>query len=249
MTGWLRQSTATTINMGPFLSATDGDTEEPGLTILQADVLLSKGGGGLAQKNEASSGTYDVGGHYRVNIDATDTNTLGRLRTYVHKAGVLAVWMDFMVVPANVYDGLVAGSDKLDVDAYQVTAGAITATAVATGAIDADAIADNAIDAGAIATGAITAAKFAAGAIDAAAIAPGAIDADALAADAVDEIWDEVLEAAYTARQIMRLLLAAPTGKTTDAGTKFRDVADIKNRIVAVLDGAGNRTSMTLDAT
>lgn len=118
--------------------------------------------------------------------------------------------------------------------------GAITAAAIATGAIDADAIADNAIDAGAIADGAITAAK----------IATGAIDADALAADAVDEIWDEVLEGSYSARQLMRLYAAALGGKATglDTGNPvYRNTDDDVDVIDATTDEFGNRSAVTLD--
>lgn len=93
--------------------------------------------------------------------------------------------------------------------------------------------------------------SIAAGAITAAAIATGAIDADALAADAVDEIWDEVAEGAYTARQYLRLLVAALCGKTTGGGTgtcNFRDIGDTKNRIIATVDANGNRTGVSHDA-
>lgn len=119
---FLKQSTAATIKLGPFLDSTDGDTEEGGLTIAQADVRLSKNGGNYAQKNEASGATYDETGEYDVALDATDTGTVGRLRAAVHVAGALAVWRDFFVLPANVYDAL-AGTDKLQVDARELNGG------------------------------------------------------------------------------------------------------------------------------
>ena len=50
---FLKQSTAYTFRLGPFLDDTDGKTAETGLTISQADVRLSKGGGNFAQKNES----------------------------------------------------------------------------------------------------------------------------------------------------------------------------------------------------
>lgn len=88
--------------------------------------------------------------------------------------------------------------------------------------------------------------------VTAAAIATGAIDADALAADAVDEIWDEVAEGTVTARQMLRLFLAALAGLSSGGGTvtiRFRDEADSKNRIVASVDANGNRTAIALDGT
>lgn len=92
----------------------------------------------------------------------------------------------------------------------------------------------------------------AANAITAASIATGAIDADALAADAVDEIWDEVVDGATTARETMRLANSANGGKVSGGGTTnvlIRDLADTKNRINATVDANGNRTAITRDLT
>lgn len=116
----LRQSTAVTVKIGPFTDSTDGNTDETGLTISQADVRLSKNGGNMAQKNEASSCTHDEIGQYDCDIDATDTNTLGRLKIMVHEAGALPVWNYFMVITQNAYDALVAGSDVLEADLTQM---------------------------------------------------------------------------------------------------------------------------------
>lgn len=141
---WLKQSTAVTLKIGPFVDSTDGNTVEAGLTISQADVRLSKNGGDIAQKNEATSCTYDEVGMYDCPVDTTDTNTLGRLDLIVNESGALIVKHSYMVVPANVWDSLF-GADKLQVHADEITAGLITATAVATGAIDADALATDAV--------------------------------------------------------------------------------------------------------
>jgi hypothetical protein len=167
MTLWLKQSTATTVKMGPFLDSTDGATAETGLTISQADIRLSKNGGNIAQSNNAAGATHDELGYYDVPLDTTDTATLGTLRVLISESGALPVWQDFMVVPANVWDSLF-GADLLQVHAAEITAGLITATALA----------DNAITAAKIASDAITAAK----------IATDAIGASELAADAVSEI-------------------------------------------------------------
>lgn len=69
MTQWLRQNTAATVKMGPFLDETDGKTAETGLTIAQADVRLSKNGGDFAQKNDAAGATHDENGWYDVPLD------------------------------------------------------------------------------------------------------------------------------------------------------------------------------------
>lgn len=119
MPSWLRQSTAVDIAMGPFLDDTDGKTAETALTIAQADVRVKKNGGAWAQKNQASSATHEESGWYEVALDSTDTNTLGVLMVAVHEAGALPVWREFMVVPAGIYDAMVAGTEWLQVDAMK----------------------------------------------------------------------------------------------------------------------------------
>lgn len=116
MDGWLKQSTAITLRIGPFLDDTDGKTAETGLTISQADVRLSKAGGAFAQKNDATGCTHDENGYYSCPLNATDTGTLGLLKLAVTKSGALPVWHTFMVLAVNVYDSLIAASDKLQVD-------------------------------------------------------------------------------------------------------------------------------------
>lgn len=138
---WLKQSTAVDVVIGVFVDDTDGKTVETGLTISQADCQITKNGGAVAQKNDATSASHLGGGHYKVPLNTTDTNTLGWLRLYVNEGGALPVWHDFMVVPANVYNSLVGGSDKLQVHTDEITNGLITAAAIATNAIDADALA------------------------------------------------------------------------------------------------------------
>jgi len=106
-----------------------------------------------------------------------------------------------------------------------------------------------------IVPGAITSAAFAAGAIDAAAIAADAIGASELATDAVTEIVNAlnaaIIEGSLTLKDVLRLILAAETGKSSGGGTTsvaFRDNADTKNRISATVTSVGNRTAVTLDA-
>lgn len=114
----LKQSTAATLKLGPFVDATDGFTAETGLTINQADVRLSKNGGNMAQKNESSAATHDEIGIYDCPLDTTDTDTLGRLSVFVHNSNARPVRQDYMVVTANVYDSLCA-TDNLQVDVIQ----------------------------------------------------------------------------------------------------------------------------------
>ena len=107
---FLKQSTAYTFRFGPFLDDTDGKTAETGLTISQADIRLSKGGGNFAQKNESSSSSHDEIGFYIVALDATDTNTCGELLIACHESGALPVFKTFYVLEEAIYDAMFAAS-------------------------------------------------------------------------------------------------------------------------------------------
>jgi hypothetical protein len=133
---FLREDTAATVQIGPFLDDGDGNTVEGALTITQADVRLSKNGGNIAQKSDATSCTHDELGMYTCPLDATDTNTAGRLQLIVHESGALSVWHEFTVLPTQVYDSLVLGTDALQVHANEMTADLINAAAIADNAID-----------------------------------------------------------------------------------------------------------------
>ena len=132
---WLKQSTAATIVLGPFVDSTDGVTAETALTISQADIRLSKNAAAFAQTNNSAGATHMENGHYSVPLDTTDTNTLGRLKVAVNESGALPVWMDFMVVPANVYDSFISGSDNLEVDTTLI-GGAAAAAAINAEVVD-----------------------------------------------------------------------------------------------------------------
>lgn len=131
MTIYLRQSTAgQEIPLGHFLDSTDGDTEETSLTIANTDIKIWKfGATTLANKNSGGA-THISNGIYYAVLDATDTNTLGSLVVFVHVAGALAVKVECVVLAANVYDSMIAGSDLLDVNASQLGGTSQTAGAV-----------------------------------------------------------------------------------------------------------------------
>jgi len=101
---FLKQATAVTLKMGPFVDDTDGKSAETALTITQSDVRLSKNGGAFAQKNEVSNSSHDENGYYAVILDITDTNTIGALRVAIYESGALPVWQDLVVIPAHIYD-------------------------------------------------------------------------------------------------------------------------------------------------
>lgn len=56
----------------------------------------------------------------------------------------------------------------------------------------------------------------------------------------------QVVESGLDIEEVLRIILAATSGITTNDGTRFRDVADSKNRINATVVGK-NRTAVTRD--
>ena len=113
--GYLKQSTAVDILLGPFLDDADADAPETGLSI---DVELSKNGQALAD-SESAAPSHDaagtVGGYYNCILGTTDTNTLGILTVVAHHADALAVRQDYQVVTPNWYDSM-CSTDQLDVN-------------------------------------------------------------------------------------------------------------------------------------
>jgi len=202
---FLRQSTSVTVQMGPFLDKTTGVDLEVGLgTALDnatTGLRLTKNGAALVDRNDATVPAYTAMGLYTVVLDATDTGTLGTLKMIFEEAATcLPVWMDFMVMPANVWDSLF-GADLLDVNVTQwLGTAVITPTLAGLPKVDIDRVNGAAED---IATktqqgtaqadlNTITGVDGVTLATAQALYAPSkAGDAMALTAAAVDDIWDE----------------------------------------------------------
>lgn len=264
---WLKQSTAVDVIVGPFIDDTDGKTAETALTITQAEVRLSKNGGNMAQKNEATALAHDELGYYDCNLDATDTNTLGRLQLMIHEAGALPVYHEYMVVTANFYDS-VCSTDTLQADLTQMGGVAQSATDLkdfadagydpATNKVQGVVLVDLATacttvttttnvtnDVGITQAGADKAWGTAARALtDKAGFA--------LSAAGVDGIIDEVIEGALTLRQATRLMVAMMAGKSSGGGTNtlvYRDYGDARDRLTFTVTAVGNRTAVVRDLT
>lgn len=112
----LKQSTAVDVLIGPFVDLTNGASAE---NSESPAVKLSKNGGALAAKNDATTPSLSADGYYICDLNATDTNTVGTLvLTVAASATALPVRHEFQVVAANVYDSLYAasGTDILQVE-------------------------------------------------------------------------------------------------------------------------------------
>lgn len=190
---YLKQSTQVNVPVGPLYDSTDFITEKTDVAYNAAgiDVNVIKGSVTAADVTLADSAgdgywRHVSNGNYAVTLSTTDTNTLGNLRVTFKATGVLDWWQDFEVVPAAVYDSLVAGSDKLPVDVQEVSSDE-------TAANNLEAAFDGTGYAGGttkqiVEVNTKTGFSLADGSITAATIATDAIDGDAVAASAVSEI-------------------------------------------------------------
>lgn len=117
----------------PAVDATDGITEEAGLTYAGADCLISKNGAAFG--NLAGTVT-EIGstGVYQVVLAAGDLDTLGTAIIKFIDAAARDVWVTLQVIAMD-----------LNVATIAVGTGGITAASFAAGAIDAAAIAADAI--------------------------------------------------------------------------------------------------------
>jgi hypothetical protein len=117
---FIKEGSTPDIRIGPFLDDSDGKSPEESLSIGQADIRLSKNGGDFAQRNSSSPTnlTHDENGYYILALNATDTNTVGRLDIAVSETGALPVLHHLYVVEANIYDALFAsGASAFDSNA------------------------------------------------------------------------------------------------------------------------------------
>lgn len=224
---YLKVSTAVILKIGPFLDSADASAET-GLTVSQGDVRLSKNGGNMAQKSDATACSHDEVGFYDCPINSTDTNTLGRLQLMVAEAGTLPVFHEYMVVTANVYDTL-CSTDNFDVNLNASQAG-VTIGTVTT----------------------LTNKSNFSLAADQTAVTVGAVNTKtgyelATTGNGIDGILDEPVDGTLTLRQAIMLIKAVLVGKSSGGGTdtiNFRDHADTKNRVTATVDADGNRTAV-----
>ena len=98
----LKQSTATTVIVGPFLDDTDGKTPETGLTVASIDVDLYKhNASAVSVSITPDSGGNDMAhianGYYSLDLVAGDVDTLGRLDLTANISGALPVKHEYQV--------------------------------------------------------------------------------------------------------------------------------------------------------
>jgi len=146
----LKQSTGTKVSFGPFVSVIDNISFKTNLVSAldnaTTGIKISRNGDTLKVRHAAvTASIYDSYGNYRITLDTTDTNTLGILRIQYGDTSCHVVWQDFTIVPSNVYNSIVMGTDYLQTDTTQISGDSV-AGQLATTANISDAVRDEVIE-------------------------------------------------------------------------------------------------------
>lgn len=112
---FLKQSTAASCIVGPILDSTGVEYA----SAVIGDLSISKNGGTLTAMASTATLTYIANGQYTLAMNTGNTDTLGRVEISCNKATYQMPQKCFVVMPANIFDSLVSGSDVLDVSVIQ----------------------------------------------------------------------------------------------------------------------------------
>ncbi len=130
--GRIKQSTATNIAVGPLLSPTSG---EPVTSVTPGNITarLISGVTSASITLTGSGGTNDfvhiANGIYNLELAGANVATLGRFQVSLVDSDAFSPYLGSgTIVNANVFDSLVAGSDKLEIDINQAGGSAVTAS-------------------------------------------------------------------------------------------------------------------------
>lgn len=127
MPNWLRQGTATTVQFGPFVEATDGYTYKATTITFASGTVIYVYPGDLTTGILVAP-SLSRPGWMTVPIAASDVANPGPFMLRCgNVTSNLPVWREFLVVPQQVYDSMVLGTDLLQVDTQQINGGAPTA--------------------------------------------------------------------------------------------------------------------------
>lgn len=109
----LQQSTATYIMVGPIRDV--NGTLITTATLASTKFWLSKNGAAFVNPHDTTGATKDasLNGYYRLSVDATDVDSLGRLLVAVDPGVGYAGNRTYVVITAAVYASLISGTGKL----------------------------------------------------------------------------------------------------------------------------------------
>lgn len=129
----LKQSTQIKVPVGPMVDATDGATLETAISWATGEAALIKNDDtAIVNIGTNTWSAHLGGGMYNVTLTASNTDTLGLLVIVGYDAAARPSRHEFMVVPSNVYDSMIGGTDLLQTDVTQingnVSSGFLTST-------------------------------------------------------------------------------------------------------------------------
>jgi hypothetical protein len=141
---YLKTNTAILLCVGPFLDKTDGVTSEVGSMAASVTTLIAETDAGSAPTivldnvlgNDATNPvthiTNDDAGYYYLTLTAANLNRLGRaMVTISGPATHCPVFHELMILPANIYDSMILGTDLFDVSCTQILGTAVSTPATA----------------------------------------------------------------------------------------------------------------------
>jgi len=123
---YLKQSTSVDVVIGPIWATADGAFKSDlayNASGINCDIYKVGTKADITLANSAGDGYFRAGSgeaQYILTLSTGHTDTLGMARITLSATGYAMKPEDFMVVPANVWDSLF-GSDKLDVNAAEVS--------------------------------------------------------------------------------------------------------------------------------
>ena len=133
---YLRQSTAVKAPHGPLVDQADGFTPETAVTLNSGEAFVLKQDGAAGVDISARTWTHIDEGVYNLSLSASDTDTCGMLTVLINRTGTARpVKQTYMVIPANVYDSVILGTDYLLADAYQISGNTTAGTNLSAAAL------------------------------------------------------------------------------------------------------------------
>lgn len=140
MPGFLKQNTGVLLTCGPFVDAADGFTAETAILLSTASLAAIRKMGSLSTQTISMRTLSHAGfGIYTLSLAASDLDTVGLLSISIVAPNIARPWADtFNVVPANTFDALVGGSDKLDVNVSEIDGNAAAGFVSGTDRLSAD---------------------------------------------------------------------------------------------------------------
>lgn len=112
-----KQSTAATLIVGPILDASGVEYA----SAVIGDLSISKNGGTLTAMASAATLTHIANGQYTLVTTTGNMDTLGRAQITCNKSTYQMPMLQLMVMPAMVFDSLIAGSDRFDANVTHIS--------------------------------------------------------------------------------------------------------------------------------